>query len=346
MKNKFIPLDEFFDSILYDKKKGYYSKSNPFGSTGDFVTSPGISFIFSEIIAIWVISFWERIGKPKSFNIVELGPGDGKLSYVISKTFEKFPIFKRSLNHFLYEKSETLKKMQKKKLKMKKVKWITNFSQIKNGPVIFFGNEFFDAIPIKQFKKNNNFFTEKYINLNKKSSTKSIFKKAKKKDIKLIKNFKTLKSLKFIEFPKMGLSIMDEVVKRIKNNAGAILLIDYGYIVQKNLDTLQSVKKHKKNDLFENLGKSDVTSLVSFNLLKEYFSKKKFKIKNIVTQSFFLKKMGILRRAEIVSKNMNFKQKTDLYYRIKRLLDHKEMGELFKVLLAFKNVKNSFAGFN
>ena len=75
MKNKFIPLDEFFDSILYDKKKGYYSKSNPFGSTGDFVTSPGISFIFSEIIAIWVISFWERIGKPKSFNIVDVNVG-------------------------------------------------------------------------------------------------------------------------------------------------------------------------------------------------------------------------------------------------------------------------------
>ena len=56
--------------------------------------------------------------------------------------------------------------------------------------------------------------------------------------------------------------------------------------------------------------------------------------------------MGILRRAEIVSKNMSFKQKTDLYYRIKRLLDHKEMGELFKVLLAFKNIKNSFVGFN
>ena len=86
MKNKLVPLDMFFESILYHKKKGYYNKFNPFGLGGDFVTSPGISNIFSEIIAIWLISVWEKIGKPKSFNIVELGPGDGRLSNIISKT--------------------------------------------------------------------------------------------------------------------------------------------------------------------------------------------------------------------------------------------------------------------
>ena len=66
MKNKLVPLDMFFESILYHKKKGYYNKLNPFGLGGDFITSPGISNIFSEIIAIWLISFWEKIGKPKS----------------------------------------------------------------------------------------------------------------------------------------------------------------------------------------------------------------------------------------------------------------------------------------
>ena len=52
MKNKLVPLDMFFESILYHKKKGYYNKLNPFGLGGDFITSPGISNIFSEIIAI------------------------------------------------------------------------------------------------------------------------------------------------------------------------------------------------------------------------------------------------------------------------------------------------------
>ena len=65
--------------------------------------------------------------------------------------FKKFPDLNSSINIYLYEKSELLKNVQKKKLKRSKVKWIGNFDKIRKGPVIFFGNEFFDAIPIKQF---------------------------------------------------------------------------------------------------------------------------------------------------------------------------------------------------
>ena len=51
--------------------------------------------------------------------------------------------------------------------------------------------------------------------------------------------------------------------------------------------------------------------------------------------------MGINERAEIISKNQNFLQKADTYYRIKRLTDEKQMGSLFKVML-IKNKKNKF----
>ena len=49
--------------------------------------------------------------------------------------------------------------------------------------------------------------------------------------------------------------------------------------------------------------------------------------------------MGILQRAEIVSKDIAFSKKTDLFYRIRRLIDEKQMGELFKVML-IKNKNN------
>ena len=84
--NKLIPVDEFIDKILYDPKKGYYSKKIPFGKTGDYITSPTISNLFSEIISIWFVSTWEKLGKPKKLNIVELGPGDGSLSKVLVDT--------------------------------------------------------------------------------------------------------------------------------------------------------------------------------------------------------------------------------------------------------------------
>ena len=102
------------------------------------------------------MSAWEKLGKPKNFNFVELGPGDGSLTKVFVDTIKKFPDLNSSINIYLYEKSELLKNVQKK-IKRSKVKWIGNFDKIRKGPVIFFGNEFFDAIPIKQFlleKKN------------------------------------------------------------------------------------------------------------------------------------------------------------------------------------------------
>ena len=81
-KSKAIPIDKFVENVLYNKKYGYYAKKNPFGKNGDFITSPDITFLFSEMIAIWIIYFWEKLDKPKKFNIVELGPGTGKLSKI------------------------------------------------------------------------------------------------------------------------------------------------------------------------------------------------------------------------------------------------------------------------
>ena len=105
IKNRKIKVDDFINRALYKPKIGYYTNKMPFGKKGDFVTSPTISNLFSEIIAIWIISTWETLGKPKIFNLVELGPGDGSLSEVLVKTFKNFPTFNNSVKFFLYEKS-------------------------------------------------------------------------------------------------------------------------------------------------------------------------------------------------------------------------------------------------
>ena len=115
LKNKkLIPVDEFVETALYEPNIGYYTKKIPFGSQGDFITAPTISNLFSEIIAIWVVSTWEELGKPKNFNFVELGPGDGSLAKVFVNTIKKFPNLNNSINIFLYEKSKFLKNVQKK----------------------------------------------------------------------------------------------------------------------------------------------------------------------------------------------------------------------------------------
>ena len=155
-----------------------------------------------------------HFGKPKIFNIVELGPGDGSLTNILLRSFKKFPEFNSIKKIFLFEESNYLKKIQKKNIINKDVKWINNFNKIKKGPVIFFGNEFFDAIPIKQFKKIKNSFFEKNYTFDKNFKIKEIFKKASKKIIKIIKSYKTLKKLKFIEFPKLGFQELKKITKK------------------------------------------------------------------------------------------------------------------------------------
>ena len=333
-----------FKNVLYDKKYGYYTTKIPFGEKGDFITSPKISNLFSEMIAIWMIASWETFGKPKNFNIVELGPGDGSLTKILLRSFKKFPKFNSIKNLYLYEESKYLKKIQKKKFN-KEVKWINNFDKIKKGPVIFFGNEFFDAIPIKQFKKNKNFLFEKYYSLDKNSRIKEVFKKASISNIKAIKAYESLSKLNFIEFPKLGLQELEKMTKKIIKLSGCILLVDYGYQKPNNENTLQSIINHQKNNLLENLGKADVTAHVNFSLLNEFFLKQNLKIKNLITQKEFLENMGITKRAEILARKMRFNQQSDLYFRIQRLLSPKYMGELFKVILAYKFNNNNFAGF-
>ena len=238
-----------------------------------------------------------------------------------------------------------IKKIKKKNINNSKVKWINNFTSIKTGPVIFFGNEFFDAIPIKQFFQKKNTLLEKNFSLDEQNEINEIYRKASAKDISQIKKFKTFNNLKFLEFPKLGLTELKKISKKILRLNGGILLIDYGYLIPQNKNTLQSLIKHRRNNLLNNLGKADITSLVNFKLLNEYFIKNNLKVKKIVTQKFFLERMGIIERAENLSRKMSFKEKSNLYLRLKRLLDAKMMGSLFKVIFAYKFKKDNFLGF-
>ena len=122
-------------------------------------------------------------------------------------------------------------------------------------------------------------------------------------------------------------------------------MIDYGYLKPNNQNTLQSVMKHKRNSLLNNLGKADITAHVNFTLLREFFKKNGLKVKNVITQKEFLEKMGIVQRAKIISKKMKFSEQADLYVRLNRLLGSSHMGNLFKVIMAYESQNKNFAGF-
>ena len=345
-KKKTLSIDKFIHTSLYDKKFGYYMKKNPFGKNGDYITSPMISNLFSEMIAIWCVAFWEHLEKPKKFLITELGPGDATLCNNLIRTFKKFNNFYNSLEIKLLEKSNKLKKIQKNEIKNKKVKWIKNINQINHGPVIFLCNEFFDSLPIKQIYKKKNSFFEKHVSLSEnKKNMKFSYEKASNSLIQNIKKLGLGTNENIIEYPINSIKYLKMISKKINKYDGGLLIFDYGYTEKKDQNTLRSIKDHKFVNLLYEPGKTDITSDINYRLFAKILTKNNLTTQKIISQNEFLQKMGIIKRAELLSKKINFKEKADMFFRLKKLLHHDEMGKIFKVLFAHKKNKKFSLGF-
>ena len=255
--------------------------------------------------------------------------------------------FYTSMEINLLEKSEKLKKIQESKIKNEKVKWIKEIDELSYGPIIFFGNEFFDSLPIKQLYKKKKLFLEKHVTLSRnKKKIQFVYKKAQKNLIKNIKKFKSIKNQNIIEYPHVAMNYIKKISRKISVHDGALLTFDYGYYSnKKNKDTLQSVRKHNYFHLLNEPGSADITHHINYKLFIEIFKKNKLETNKIVTQSEFLHKLGIVERATILSKNISFKAKADMFYRLKKLLDYNQMGSLFKVLMAQKKGRKFKLGF-
>ena len=342
---KDLPLDQFIEFALYDKVNGYYMKKNPFGKEGDFITAPNITRLFSEIIAIWVLTFWKSIGSPRKFNLLELGAGNGEMMKVIIETLKNFPECFNNCNFQIHEKSEFLKKQQQFNLKSEKMTWIDDIKINNLFPTIYLANEFFDALPIKQFFKRKEGWVERFVNF---KDEKNAEFKEQLIDIKNIEQnlkFEISKDQEIIEYSPSSFEYLKDISNLINNNDGGLLIIDYGYLNLKMKETLLAIKNHKHSNILEDIGDSDITYNINFNLFKKFvrqFDELNFIITN---QKKFLTSMGIIQRAEIISENIPFSKKSDLFYRIRRLIDEKQMGELFKVMLIKKHKNNFKTGF-
>ena len=276
MKNKnnnLFTLDKFIEDSLYNKKYGYYMKKNPFGEKGDFITAPNISILFSEMIAIWVIAFWEKLGCPKQFNLIELGAGNGEMMRVLINTFNKFPQFKNSCKVSILEKSELLKQTQKDNIKGKKIRWLSSLSELNNFPCIFIANEFFDALPIKQFLKKEKKWHERYVKFTNDKELEYFDIPFDMQKFEKEIEFKISYKQKFIEYSPLTTKYLKTIINKIKLNNGGILIVDYGYFEKEMKNTLQAISKHRYSDVLKDFRNSDITYNISFNLINNIIKK-------------------------------------------------------------------------
>ena len=216
-----------------------------------------------------------------------------------------------------------------------------NLNELNNFPCIFIANEFFDALPVKQFLKKEKKWYERYVNFinNKKLEYLDVPFNMEKFEKKI--KFKISHNQKFIEYSPLAIKYLKTIIKKIKFTNGGVLIIDYAYLEKEMKNTLQAVSKHRYCNVLKGFRNSDITYNLSFNLINKIIKKLDLCSSISTTQKKFLTKLGILDRAEILSKNMSFSEKANIYFRIKRLIDKDQMGHLFKVMF-IRSHKNKF----
>ena len=273
----------------------YYATRDPLGTGGDFITAPEISQIFGEMIGIWAITAWQKIGTPEKCALVELGPGRGTLMMDLLRAIKAVPEFKPEIH--LVETSPVLIEVQEKQLKNYNVIWHKQLPQL-DIPYILIANEFFDALPFKQFVNGEE---RKIIEDNGRLAFNYIAEDGMVREISPLGN---------------------EIAENIAKTAAAGIIIDYGYIVDLKKDTFQAMRNHQYHPLLKNPGEADLTAHVNFGELKAIFTRFSAKKCNILTQNEFLLAHGADVRAKILNKEKD----------LQRLIAHEQMGELFKVL--------------
>ena len=337
-----ITIEQYIELCLYSEN-GYYKNSKVIGKVGDFITSPEISQLFGEIVGLFFLSFWKKkINKP--FNLVELGPGRGTLLIDILNINKNFSEFERSISINLIEKNIELIKEQKTNLKkfnfdFHNINWIDTFNLSNNKPSIIYANEFFDCLPIRQFYKKNNLWYEKMISVNQTYQCLQ-FKDKEIIDASTLKKISKYKPKEILEISKSREEYFMEICKHISFVKGMIIIIDYGYFDKPNHFTLQSLHNNKKSNVLDNPGLQDITSLVDFNQLIIIAKSYNLNVDIFSTQREFFLSLGIKERAKKIMIKSTKIQKNIIKNGLKRLIDNKNMGTLFKVLVVSKSYDN------
>lgn len=194
-----ISLHDYIAQALNHPLYGYYQhQQEKIGTEGDFITSPEITQLFGEMIAIWCISVWHSLGSPKAINIVELGPGKGTMMQDIMRIASQFNDFKSSIKLHLVELSPTMRAKQREALGCDKletsntdnkvdrsitkdgipVSWYSFLDQVpKDGtPFLILGHEFLDAFPVHQFAYTKFGWREKLIDIDDSNDSKYHFR--------------------------------------------------------------------------------------------------------------------------------------------------------------------------
>ena len=342
-----ITVAEFMEIALMHPKFGYYQSAEAFGVKGDFITAPEISQMFGELIGLWCVDSWSKMGAPAKFMLVEFGPGRGTLMSDALRSAALVPAFIEAAEIYLIEGSQALTSTQKQALTNHDIRWCQQLSDLPSGiPAIFIGNEFLDALPIQQFERAADGWREKRIGLSDDGFVFELHSETIHSNELTLPKEGTADLGSIYEHSPAARSIIKDLSEYLNRFGGCALFIDYGPEASAFGDSFQSVKNHLFADPLQNPGAQDLTAHVDFEALANIAKAAGCLTPKIATQGRFLERLGIEARTLSLSKAANDSQKQKLNADLKRLISSSEMGTLFKALCFHAKMLETPAGFS
>ena len=319
-----ISIYDFMALALGHPEHGYYMAGRNFGVEGDFITAPEISQIFGELIGLWSLDQLNQQGLIDAAGFFEMGPGRGVLMADITRTIAPYKNLDDTEIHML-EISPALKQKQQSALAPHQIYHHDDLNALPQIPVVFIANEFFDALPIRQFIFEEKGWMEQVITQDEQGLTLSRIHA--ENDVPLPQaNIGDVFEIA-PDLPEIVTLISDH----INMHGGAALFIDYG---KSNAigDSLQAVRDHKPVDILDQPGLCDLSAWVDFDAIKTAAHSADAYCLGPVDQGDFLKALGLYERAEQLSQNADPKTRRMLAAAVDRLSSPAQMGKLFKVM--------------
>jgi SAM-dependent MidA family methyltransferase len=322
-----ISVADYMAECLLHPRFGYYTTRDPLGAAGDFTTAPEISQMFGELIGLSLAQSWMDQGAPSAFILAEAGPGRGTLMADILRATRAAPGFHAALQLHLIEASPTLRAAQADSLADYAPHWHDQLSSVPTGlPLFFVANEFFDALPIRQFVRDGDAWREKRV-IEQDGELAFALAGPAPQDA-LTHRLSDTQDGDLVELCPAAPAIAADIGQRIAEHGGAALLIDYGDWRSLG-DTLQALKGHERADPLADPGQADLTAHVDFEPIAQAAA---CKFTRLTGQGVFLERLGITPRAQSLAKGLQGAALETLVQAHRRLTHPSEMGTLFKVI--------------
>lgn len=324
-----LSIADYMTLCLLHPEHGYYTTRDPLGASGDFITAPEISQMFGELVGLALAQSWMDQGAPERFALAELGPGRGTLMADILRATRAVPGFHSAAQIHMVEASAPLRARQSEALPG--VTHHDHLDDLPELPLFLVANEFFDALPIRQFLRTGDQWRERLVGLDPEGALS--FGLAAPLPLKSLDHrLADTSEGDMVTLSPPADAMAESLGARIASQGGAALIIDYGDWRSEG-DTFQAVKDHAKADPLQDPGTADLTAHVEFESLARAAAPAAHT--RATPQGVFLERLGITARAQALAAGLSGVALDNHIAAHRRLTHPEEMGTLFRVMALF-----------